>query len=226
MVALTRTDELADEPNGCRHLSGGPTRDVVRTTHVGPSQNAAGSRGANLAESLIAKLRGRNPPASCSKATTLPSRNRMVPGLSRWIGADASVIALPTSATLSKHELSKLKKDSVSIALWWSVGVTELGFYLPCGQPLALQNPPSKGLVPKIFTREIALKKMPRRQPHFNGPTSPASTDLSPPPPVCRVCAGGQRQRRQGKARRRRHPRPGRPRPIWLYGCRCRGETG
>ena len=32
-------------------------------THVGLSQNAAGLRGANLAESLIAKLRGRNPPA-------------------------------------------------------------------------------------------------------------------------------------------------------------------
>jgi len=42
---------------------GGPTRDAVRTTHVGLSQNAAGLRGANLAESLIAKLRGRNPPA-------------------------------------------------------------------------------------------------------------------------------------------------------------------
>ena len=40
----------------------GPTRDVLRTTHVGPSQVRGGVEGRQFGESVIAKLRGRNPP--------------------------------------------------------------------------------------------------------------------------------------------------------------------
>lgn len=60
----------------CPRGMGGPTRNVVRTTHVGLSQNAAGLRGANLAESLIVKLRGRNPPTHSLHTGSLNRRRR------------------------------------------------------------------------------------------------------------------------------------------------------